>query len=276
MTTRGAFVGPLGGLVEIAHYRGSMGTRADREVSFKRTLGGGLRGFGTPDRGLREWSVSAPGQSSAQVAPVEVLLASGPGPFHWVDPSAQMTNVLTPRKSLPGAGNEFAWTGSGVVAGGPVQAEGIGAVAHSVATNGSQVFLAWNTPVLPGVNVTGSVYATGYNGTSARIFLRFYKPDGTFTSTSGMGLVNQDATLRRVSVTGTPPAGSTWCLITVTGAGSVALPAVTWTPKLTPWGKGRGAAKAVVHGLSEDLRVVSQTQQVRDLSFTVTEVSNGA
>lgn len=273
MTGRGAFLGPLGGLVEFVHYKGSSGSQEAREASFKTTLGGARKAFLEPDLGLREWSVSTAGLGPEEFAGFELLTAGayGPPPFRWIDHIAQVTNAITPRKSLFQAGVSGGTSGPGGML------TGADGTRHPVSLNASAgtVYFAQDTPVLPGLPVTGSVYAT--SGAKVHLHIR---------DAAGAILTNISTTAttagQRLVLTATAPAGAVSARLAVaasTNPGTVAGVAITWTDKPMPWSKGRGAEKVVIHGISDDVQDAdpdSDNGRIVDFSFTVTEVGDGA
>jgi len=263
----GAYIGPIGQLVEIAHYKGSVSVQQDRDVSFKTTLGGGRRAFAAPNLGLRSWDVSAPMLTPTQAGQFEGMVATSNGPFWWVEPLAQHSNVVTHRGSLFQAGV----TGGGTVTGAFTGADGVRLPASLAALSGT-VYFASGTPVIPGKKVTGSAYAT--NG--ARVHLHLLDAGGaTITNISATATTEG----QRLTISTTVPAGAVTARLAVaasTNPGTVAGPAITWTSGATPWGMGMGAAQTVVSGVSSDVVLASEAQQFKNLGFTVTEVGAGA
>lgn len=274
--SRGAFLGPLGALVEFVHYKGGLSSQDSRDVSFKRTLGGGRKAFMGPNLGLREWSVSTKGLGPEQFAQFELLAAGAYGspPFWWVDPAAQVTNVLSPRMSMPGFGNEFAFSGGSA---GTMVIPGLGPVPAVTVPAGAILKVALATPVVAGVPLTGAVYVSGNSAGSIRA--QFLNSSGTWTHDS-VSQVTFGAPAR-ISTSSVARDGDQTLDLRITSAGAftVALPSVTWTPNLLPWSKGRGARRTVVHGISDEVvnaDATTSTGRIIDFSFTVTEVGDGA
>lgn len=265
-----AFIGPLGGLVEVAHYKGSVGVTQDRPVSFKRTLGGGRVGFSSPNLGLRSWDVSAPSLSPEQYTPLEMLLAYGKPPFVWVDPLAQVSNVLGHRASLPGFGNEFAYSSNGSASAGVIP--GVGSVPAVSAAGGEFLWFGYGCPVVPDVTVTVSAWVRG----ASEIHAVLVNGSGVEVSRASKSFP-VSGVWGRVHVAARPNTASHEVRVLVSGPGAfdAALPAVTWTPDLRPWSVGRGAPKVMVSDYSDDLKVAG-AQAVKDTSFKVTEVGTGA
>jgi hypothetical protein len=273
--SRGAFLGSLGALIEFAQYKGGISVKNDRPVTFKTTLGGSKRAFVAPQRGLREWSVSTVGMSSEQFAAFELLNAGayGLGPFRFIDPLAQSTNVLTPRGSLPGVGNEFAYTGNGIPGAGTIP--GFGSVPAVSAQAGSQLWFGAGTPVIPGVPVTVSSWVRGVTELQA-VFL---DAAGAVVGQVTKPVAAQSA-WARVHASGEPPVGAQEVRIRLTGpsAFDACLPAVSWTKQVVPWSLGRGCRSAVVHDVSDEVVDADPGSNGRmaDFGFTVTEVGDGA
>lgn len=270
-----AYLGSLGALVPIP----GMGIlrpdslSLERPATYRRTLGGRVTAR-VGARTHRAWSV----QPDTVVSPTELAAVQafvsgvfGPGPWWWVDPWAQVTNVLTPRDGENAAG----W--SNVVQGGPVVLPD-GAVGGSVVKTTSTPAVVLRdgvpalVPVLAGGAVTVSVYAS-VPGVSVV---------GTFRNAAGATVgtaLTSPASAgvwSRVSVSGTVPVGAVSVEVSVTGPASVAVacPAVTWTDAVMPYGAPGGADKVLVSALSQDvvLAHAGRNGQFSGGSFVVTEV----
>lgn len=268
-----AWVGPLGALVEFAEYKGSLSVGPASRSSFKRTLGGTVFEQRGP-RGRRVWDVST-SADPAQAASFSALVdgAYGPPPWVWVDPLAAVTNLFSPEQALLSQGTYS--TGTGITQGGAgFTADGI-RYGRSVNALGANVSLHYRDlvvdrlPVLPGVPVTGSVYASG----PAYVRMSWLSEFGSvISSVSGQA---GDGVMTRRTLTATPPAGAASVQVIVMNPTALALPSLTWTPFANPWAAGKGCTRATIDGLSEDVEVVDSgraNNQWSSFSFTVQEL----
>lgn len=271
----GAFLGPADGLVEFAHWRESQARATVRPVTYRTTLGGTRKAFFGP-RPLRQWEMVATDMDPEQFGPFELLLSQSPGPYVFLDQLAQVTNVLTPRASMPGAGNENEFGGTGSVSSGVIP--GIGRVPAITALAGQGIWFGYRTPVIPGKPVTVSAFVRGSG--SGQIQAVFVGADGTAVSTVTSNYTTP-AGWERVWVAGTPPQTAREVRIYVhsTSGHAAAVPAVTWTPELMPWSTGRGCAKAVISEYDDEFQWAdpqAQGQRLSSFKFTVTEVGDGS
>lgn len=268
-----AWIGPLGSLVQIARYKGSLGVDSGSRSTFRRTLGGNMFEQRGP-RARRTWSVDCPA-SPVEASQFEALVDGfyGPPPWAWVDPSSQLTNLFSPEQALLDAGTYS--TGTGITQGGAgTTADGIRFGRSLNVSGGAEVSLhrrasqTERLPVLPGVPVTASVYASG----SASIRIDWTSSTGVFISNT-TGATTTGSYTRRTH-TATPPADAAGAQVVVVGATGLTLPAFTWTTSVQPWAKGRGATKVTVDGVSESVQVVSSSSDgnLSSFSFTVREL----
>lgn len=267
----GAWIGPKGGLVEVLQYRGDLSVQADRPSRSLTTLGGRVK----VQRGVRArrvWDAGVEGLTPAESASLLSLEAGGEPPWTWVDPYAQVTNVLTPEQSLVMPGT---WSGTDVVEGGAVTVDGVRSprsVSHSAGGFVDFTYRSAGEPdqpaVIPGLPVSVSVYVRGSGdlGISWR--------DYTNTPISSNQKSYTHADMARVSMVNLiPPAGAVSAYIWVSGFTQAAMPALTWTKALTAWGPGRGCNRVVVEGLSEAVQQASSTgESYSAVSFTIREV----
>lgn len=194
----------------------------------------------------------------------------GPGPFWFVSTEAPVTNLLTPTAASGDASTTVLYG----VQGGPWETpEGL--IPRSVLYPDSPADVSWlvNIPVLPGRPVTGSAILQGSN---VRIFLAWYREDGSRIRSSGSPTTDGSHPVR-VSVTDTPPEDAVYVrLITSRSVVRSARPQVTWTDVPVAWSAGRGCPSAVVlAGGSELVRTDhdGSTSTLESVSFVVQEVS---
>lgn len=269
-----AYLGPAGNLVAFKCPSDEQIDLSD-PVSLSRTLGGVQKAqYGR--RAPRAWKVGISTATPAEIGQLMGLMQGlyGPPPWVYVGPWAQVTNLLTPASSmmLPGS-----WTGS-VSAGGVVSLEGGARPTFStVSANGSEVRLP-AVPAVPGVPVTGSVWAAGHLVSEGfNTVLDFLDSGGATISTSFKSHQVPAGVLRRRSVTAIAPEGTTSVVFRVAHALRTALPAVTWTPDLAEWAVGGGAPKVVAHGLSEAVQLAVRDEAYlrrSAASFILEEVGN--
>lgn len=268
-----AYLGPVGGLVPLPGVTASE-ISSTRGGTDKVTLGGRLKTQRSP-LSRREWSVSTHDLlTSKQTASLLALELGGKPPWVWVEPYAQVTNLLSPAQSLTMPGT---WSGTGVVEGGAVNVGGVmspRSVSHST---GGTVDFAFRSAgvedrpaVVPGVPVSVSVYARG----SGELGVGWRDYAGAAISSNQKAYTH--GTLARVSMVNLiPPAGAVSAYIWASGFTQAAMPALTWTPALADWSVGRGCNRVVVEGLSEAVRMASTTNTLMrrsGISFTIREV----
>ena len=270
-----AWLGPLGNLVEFAHYKGSASVDLDRKVVFTETIGGGRFGQASPTTGLRTWAMSATYMDPSQWAGFELLAMGAYGNQHvFLEPLALVTNVISPLKSLPGLGGSASWVSGDNSPSGLVAIEG-GTRVPTVRSGGGSMYMRFDAPVMPGKPVTVSVYALG---SSVRMNVSFIDASGTYVGSGGsVTQAMAGGSLRRLSRSIVAPPTAAAVYISVTGASVAAAPAVTWTNTLMPWARGRGCEKAVIHGVGDSTVLAggSAGRQFANFDFTVTEVGYG-
>lgn len=270
----GAFIGPLGGLIEATQWEEQQSVSTGAAPSFFTGLDGSRTAFVQPviGRVMREWDVSMSDAHPEQVAAFQALAmgAMGMGPFVFVDPLAQVTNVLTPRQSLL-----LPETLPGTVTPSSALVPGIGSV-PAVLTRSGRV--GAGSPVVPGRHVTVSawVMSAGPVTVTAQCATATGQA-ATVASQTRQGLGSGGW----VSATVLPGAGSAQVELQVqsTAQITVACPSITWTRQPVGWSPGRGANAVVVHGLKESFSRASPHAggpRRIDYSATVTEVGLGA
>lgn len=274
MPLRGAYLGTPGDMFMFAHVRGSLSSTTTRATNYQTTLGGQLRAQVSPVA-LREWQCQLPLSEPGEVARFKGLVMGlyGLGPFAWVPVDASVTNVLTPAASMPGP-KYATWSGAGVPAGVWV-IPGLGTVRHSVLATGMVLTLGQNTPVVPGLPVTGSVYIAGAGDVS--VWMRTVDATGaTMDNVKTVVSATQVPTRVVVSVPVVSSAAVSGHVI-VSGASQVALPAVSWTPSAAPWAPGGGSNAVFVDAFDTDLQQLNpRTCLYENVSFTVKELASDA
>lgn len=269
-----AWLGPLGNMIEFAHYKGSASADLDRDVKFTTTIGGGRFGQTSPTTGLRTWSLSATHMDPTQWAGFDLLTMGAYGDQHrFLEPLSLVTNVISPLRSLPGLGGNLNGTAGDALAGGLLTTPD-GARVPSVVSGGGAVYLRFDAPVMPGEVFTVSVYMSS----AGTAILNFVDAGGNYVSGAGGLTKPGTGSVVRAYKTETAPPGAAAAYLTITGASVIAAPALSWTKTLMPWARGRGCEKAVIHGISDSTVLAGRwdRQQVADFNFTVTEVGVGA
>lgn len=273
----GAFIGPLGGLIEATQWQEKQSVSTGAKPSFFTGLDGARTAFVQPPAGrvLREWDVSMSGARPEQAAAFQTLALGGmgQGPFVFADPLAQVTNLLTPRQSLMDPG-----TLSSAVSPSRAVVPEIGGVPAATVAAGSTGRFGIGTPVLPGVPVTVSAWVV--SAQSVKVTAQCIDADGGWTNGASETFTSM-ASGRWVAVTVVPNAGSAQVDLRVQSGNTdtVACPAITWTRQAMGWSPGRGATQVVVSGLQEEFaRADPHVRGERrvDYSATVTEVGSGA
>lgn len=252
----------------------------------------GLRGELSTQNYPRDWSVSIPVASPAEVAALYAMAAhgvqfttdlagrrrayisptspEGVGPAHWVTPYSQVTNLL-PQRSVSGP---HGWAGGSRSQGGPV-ALADGMAASSIQASGTQHSPL--LPVVPGQSVTASVYARKSTSAAGAFRLDWMglgaAQNGSPLSTAGSrAAVTTAAPLARLTVSATVPANVHLARLTLVGVPQYAMPAFTWTPEVQDRSAGQGCASVIVHGLQSTPTLARAGVAFEEVSFTVSEV----
>lgn len=270
----GAFIGPLGGLIEATHWQEQQSVSTGADPSFFTGLDGSRTAFVQPAIGrvMREWSVSMSRARPEQAAAFQALAmgAWGPGPFVFLDPLAQVTNVLTPRQSLL-----LPETLPGTVTHARAVVPGLGEVPGIVTRSGR---IGAGTPVVPGRHVTVSAWVV--SAASVTVTAQCATASGEVATAAGQTHHNLSSG-GWVSATALPGErdAQVEMQIQATGPVTLACPSITWTQQPMVWSPGRGAKDVVVHGLKESFDRASPRPHGStwlDYSATVTEVGLGA
>lgn len=265
-----ARIGKLGALVEVYSTPDGHSVSQERDSSTRTTLGG-RKVVRLAARGHRTWSFSGSGGKPLELAALQGFARGdfGPGPFWWVDPWAQQSNLLDPRD----AAIEVPWGNSTL--GGPVVLPGGPVVARHVRTASASTL--WSTspfgdysraPVVPGRDVTLSAWVD-----ASTQGLRYVFHDAAGAVVGGVGVVSGTASgWHRVSRTLPAPVGAASVVIGQSGTGGLAAPAVTWTSEVREYGTGAGARKVIVTGYSESVKVARRGAMYSDQSYQIVEV----
>lgn len=219
---------------------------------------------------LREWTVDMSTVSPADMAVFEWLADYGRPPFIYYPDDAVLHNVLSPAYAAFAPG-----THTGLDAG-LVEVEP-GVHVRVVSASGSNFSL----PYRPGSGLESVPVASGPVTVSA------WMRGGTVSGDTQISVVWRSATgdnlgaestrfpgtpgFARRHVTLTPPPGAVGITLQMWAQQTAGI-AVSLTDHLTPYAPGRGARRAVVHGLSRDLIVAHDRLTLEDASFTVSEV----
>lgn len=272
-----AFIGPLGGLVEI-ECPSSLRPTMERPFAEKSTTSGIVRQQ-VSQRTRRQWDFAVGVATPSEAAQLAAIVAGefGYGPFWFVDPWAQVTNLMAPRASLLESTPP-----AGITVGGPVNlADGTRAGRSWVVANPATVHhvnyldgALHRIPVRNGQTVTGTVYASGAGSVDVR--LQWYDAAGAFLSNTGYTSHAPGASLARLWCYGNPPVGAHSVSVQVRGANRLARPALTWTTFVADWHVGQGAPSvAIPADLSQD--IILATRDARGgryaaVSTTIREV----
>ena len=274
MVFRGAYLGLPGDMFMFAHVRGSLATKTTRTTSYHTTLSGRLRAQISPAV-LREWECELPLSVPSEVARFKALAVGlyGVGPFAWVPVDASVTNVLTMAASMPGP-KYTSWEGPGVSAG-AWAVPGMGVVQQSVIPTGSTLTFAKDTPVVPGLPVTGAVYVTGAGPVT--VWVRTMDAAGAVVDNVKTILPATQTPTRAVA---TVPAAASQAVtgrIVVSGASQVGLPSMSWASSAAPWVPGGGSSSVIVEGFDTELRQLDQGKYMYEtVSFAVKELASDA
>lgn len=254
----------------------------DIAVSTFEPLGGGRRVFVPRARPLRSWSLSIPAAHADEVAHLRTLLAATMPPYTLVTADAQVSNVLTPERSVMGgllqgslslAGS---WPIESASGGGWSTVTGLNPAAAGGAQGLVRIGPAPIPPLWTQRPVTASVLLATARTAGAYVVLDWLDAAGAQVGAgvNGNSVTGMDA-LRRSSVTATPPWGAAACRIGVVYAEVVAQPQVTWTDAVIPeWTVGNGADRVVVTSSSRSTSMaVPDAYALRrgDHSYTLME-----
>lgn len=269
----GFWLGPMGELFPLPDLKGDLSTS------------------GYP----REWSVTIPQASPAEVANLHLLAARDVAfeldlsdrryavmarnspemakqALQWVTPYAKVSNLMPPRSVEGPAG----WAGITASQGGPVllsDGRAASSIVFSVPGWGFSPLL----PVAPGEKVTAAVYARKAATHDSLFRLDWMgfgaaQNAGPLATAGSRTITTTGGTLERVSVTATVPNNAWAARITLRDTPQIAFPTFTWTESVQDRSAGQGVAGVVVHGLTSTPRFAWEGTIREDVSFTVSEV----
>lgn len=279
--SRGMYwIGPPGNLYPLKDYVGVLEVTDEDTTRTTPLLGGGRQVAVSRTRPLRSWRVTIPGAHFDEVANLRELLTATMPPYSWVDPMAQVTNVLTPEQSVlkatsPALGFSGAW---------PISGTGGTEFATVTRTNPSAAFgnIAPVTigpgPIPPwwaGRKVTVSSYLATSRSAGAYVVLQWLNAAGApvGSAVTGNAVTGMDG-LRRSVATGTPPPGAATFRFTNNYAEVIGRPAATWTDEAVEWDAGNGATQVYVGEVSRSTEYAApgdRSLRRVDVSFEVKE-----
>lgn len=264
-----SFLGPLGALVPI-DVVSQLRQSAPRRLTYGTTIGG-VRHVQVGARVHRSWDVSAPPGSVAEdLAALSAFVAGefGDGPFWWVDAWSQVTNLLPPGPAVL----ERTWANT--VYGGPQVLPDGSVVGRSLVATGSTAVVdadgaVLRLPCVPGRAVTASAWVSS---TVQRVRVVARNAAGAVVA-SADGRTQIDG-WERAHATLPPPAGAHHVVLEFTGAGRIARPALTWSPRMLGYHGGQGADSVVIEGLDQTPTIAHPGPggQMAAATFTLVEV----
>ncbi|MDO5534111.1 MAG: hypothetical protein Q4F65_05620 [Propionibacteriaceae bacterium] len=274
-----SYIGPIGGLVAIDCPSTLVSTVAREQV--ERVTTSGVVHVQVSPRTRRQWRLDWGVATPAELAGLGALVAGefGLGPFWFVDPWAQVTNLLPPAASTL----EVAAPGDRSV-GGPAVLPGGTRVGRTmlIGDPAAPTVLPWvsttepaRVPVVAGVPVTGSLWGLGAGAVQVR--LAWYDAAGAHLSSTPWASVQSSGRMVRAHQSTLPVAGAASVMVTVMGASRVARPAITWTDTLMDWHVGQGAHSVVVPAdLAQDVILATREPRLHgrlaSASTTIREV----
>lgn len=275
------WIGHPGSLFPLKDYVGQLDIDEEDEPVFTPLLGGGRRVRVSRTRAARTWSVTIPGAHADEVSNLRTLLTGSMGPFVFVDPWAQVTNVLTPEQSvLKSTSPAISFGGSYPIADTGGTGFAMFARPNPAAAGGAVGSVRIGPAPIPPIwtyrKVTASAYLATARTAGAFVTLRWLDAAGNVVGSSVVGnaVTGLDG-LRRSVATGTPPWGAVQCRVDTSYAEVIAQPAVTWTDEAMEWDAGNGALSvhATITGRSSEYAAPSDRSLRRhDLSFRVYEI----
>lgn len=219
---------------------------------------------------LREWSVDLSAASPADVAVFEYLADYGTPPFVYYPDDAVLHNVLAPAFAALAPGTHTGLDAS------LVEVEP-GVFVKAVAASGSNFSFPYRdglldaVPIPSGVPLTVSAWMRGGTVSGDTQISVVWRGAAGENITTESTRFPGSAVLARRHVTLTPPPGAATMTFQFWAQQTAGI-AVSLTNHLTPYAPGRGARRAVVHGLTRDLLVAYDRLTLESASFTVTEV----
>lgn len=270
------YLGSLGRLVELKCPATQQVSNADR-FSFEESLEGKVFAQARPV-GRRVWQLGTSDATTPKdIAAVQAFIdgAWGAGPFVFVSADAPVTNLLTPDAATCSPGNYTLGVEAVVGDGGPMLLPDGWAGRSYYRVSGGDLYFdrSFRTPVISGVQVTGSAYVLGAGAVAQ---LTFYDASNKAIGLPVKSNIKGNAVVAvRSAVTALPPANAVSCKLSVSGFTRAANPAITWTSQAFDWATGDGCAQAVIHASSRNLVMASNDPRggrYSNLSYTITEV----
>lgn len=273
------WLGHPGSLHPIRLHVGEHKRATQPRTTLTETLSGRVLAQLSPRRTApRQWSIGGPNELVRDIAVLDEVLNGLRPPYVWVDPWAQVTNLLTPRSSLwqdaVDAQATVSLAGRYPLAGGGYAATSV------VQSNTAQSIISGAAPVVPGLPVTVSAWVAG--STSCRINLQWLDSNGASISVLGgsnvpAGLSVLSRSSLSVPADQVPATAVAVRLFTYNGVSVAARAQVTWTSGPVDWSIGGGASTVIVEGPSVDPTWAVPDPSFAhgrraDVSFTVTEI----
>jgi hypothetical protein len=268
-----AYIGKLGALAPF-HCPSDIGIESSRPSSEETTGNGRVVEYRAP-ASRRRWSADIGTATPGQIAGLQSVVQGSKPPWVFVEPYAQVTNMLSPEQSVLDPGS---WYGPGFSEGGSaVAADGIFALRTLNHPTGGTVDFGYrkgvtdHPVVVSGVPVTWSAYLRG----AGVLAVAFRNSSGGYIGVSETRGYSHGA-LTRMDITRTPPAGAVSARVWATGATQAALPALSWTPAVGAWAIGRGCNRVTVRGFDEAVQLAVRDQPgLRRSSIRFTAIELG-
>ena len=261
--------------------RGEESVEPQIDVRQGTSMGGGIRVRESRTRPSRAWSFTIPDSHADEVAHVESLIYGALGPYQLVTSRAQVSNALTPDRSLL----RSTIAGSVSRGGGWPKEDGAWTTfsgANPSAGGGAIGLVRVGPCPIPPIRTARPVTVSAWLGTAraagARVILEWLDAAGSLLSGGISGnLVTGMDVLRRSTATGTPPWGAVSCRIAVQYAEVLAQPQITWTAAPIPeWSVGQGADRVTITGWSAATSMsVPDDYNLRRSDHTLTLIEPG-
>ena len=275
-----AYIGPLGGLVEL-ECPSDLRPTMERPFAEIVTTSGIVRQQ-VSQRTRRQWDFAVGVATPSEAAQLAAVVAGefGYGPFWFVDPWAQVTNVMAPAASTLDLGSAMD-PPNDMTPGGPVDLADGSRAGRSWVPSNPGAFRAvtyldgalHRVPVRNGQTVTASVYASG---ATVDVRMQWFDAAGSVAGVTSPTTHGPGSQMQRLWHFANPPVGVHAATIQVRGATRVARPALTWTSFLADWHVGQGAPSvAIPASLSQDITLATREQRggrLASVSTTIREV----
>lgn len=277
------WIGHPGSLLPIVD-RGGESVSDDVEVKASApSLGGGVRVRVSRGRPGRSWSLSIPTAHSDDVGHVRTLQSATLPPYQLVTAHAQVSNVLTPDRSVLRSllSGSVSLAGAWPIAdgGGWSTITGVNPAAEGGAEGLVRVGPCPIPPGWTGRKVTVTCKVATNLAAGAYVVLDWLDAAGAQVGTgvNGNAVTGMDA-LRRSTVTAAPPAGAVSCRLGIAYAEVLAEPQVTWTDEpIQEWSIGEGADRVVITGFSRDTTMAVPDQYaLRRSNYSLSLMEPGA